>query len=185
MPEHKSFLSFGFRVFLYLVAGLLVSDILMYYVTDHRLGDSYYEAMVVLNVAKHTTLITTVAVNTIIHLLVLVLILATSLVLTHRVSGPMYRFEKVAEAVTEGDLTVNVKLRDKDYMKPQAEDFGLAISTMRRNIGDVAAASGSIREKLARLEDAQSSGEDPGDIVRGMRSDAAAIKEALSSFKTS
>lgn len=185
MSEGKSFFSFGFRVFLYLVAGLFVSDILMYYVTDHRLGDSYYEAMVVLNIARHTTLITTVAVNTIIHLLVLILVLAASLVLTHRISGPMYRFEKVAEAVTEGDLSVNVKLREKDYMKPQAEELGAAIAAMRGSIGDTVAASGSLREKLARLEDAPSSGEEPGDIVRGMRSDAAGIKESLSFFKTS
>lgn len=188
MPDRANFISFGFRVFLYLVGGLLVSDALMYYFTDHSMGDSYYDALVVLNIAKHTTLVTTVTVNAVIHVLVLILIFAAALLLSHRISGPMYRFEQVARSVSEGDLTVNVRLRDKDYMKAEAEDLSVAIQSMRKRMGDVDAASGAMRDRLLALERMVSSGgADPDavkELIEGMKSDAAEIKGTLSRFKT-
>lgn len=188
MPDRAHFISFGFRVFLYLVGGLLVSDALMYYFTDHSLGDSYYDALVVLNIAKHTTLVTTVTVNSVIHISVLVLIFAAALLLSHRISGPMYRFEQVARSVSEGDLTVNVRLREKDYMKEQAEELSAGIKSMRESIGEVDGASGAMRDRLSALERMVSSGgADPdgvNELVKGMKSDVAEIKGALSRFKT-
>jgi len=37
--------------------------------------------------------------------------------LTHRVAGASYRFEKVLEAVIDGDLTQRVKLRKTDHLQ--------------------------------------------------------------------
>lgn len=182
MPDRESFFGFGFRVFAYLAAGLMVTDVLLYYTTNHGIGESYYEAMVILNTAKHTTMITTLTVNAVVHLIILVVTLTAAIILTHRISGPMYRFEQFARTVGGGDLSVNIKLRDNDYMKQQANELNSAITAMRERMKTVAEYSAAMRDKLDSLD-----GKDPVEaekLLMSMKSELDEMKAALSHFKT-
>lgn len=41
----------------------------------------------------------------------------------HRIVGPLYRFRKVVQAITEGDELQLVKLRDGDFLQELRDDF--------------------------------------------------------------
>jgi methyl-accepting chemotaxis protein len=55
--------------------------------------------------------------------LYLVLMLLISLYVSHRFAGPIYRFEKSAQAVGGGDLTHRVSLRTGDELMELQEEF--------------------------------------------------------------
>lgn len=55
--------------------------------------------------------------------LYLVLMLLISLYVSHRFAGPIYRFEKSAQAVGSGDLTHRVSLRTGDELMELQEEF--------------------------------------------------------------
>lgn len=52
--------------------------------------------------------------------------------LTHKIAGPLYRFEKSMEAVGRGDLTHVVKIRKGDELK----DLEVAMNEMIKNLRD-------------------------------------------------
>ena len=43
-----------------------------------------------------------------------ILVFLGTLLFSHRIAGPMYRFEKTVEALTEGNFSIRIKLRKRD-----------------------------------------------------------------------
>lgn len=54
-----------------------------------------------------------------------------SLIISHKVAGPVYRLEKIARKVAQGDLTYNVRLRKNDELKNVASAFNAVIENMQ------------------------------------------------------
>jgi len=54
--------------------------------------------------------------------------------LTHKIAGPLYRFEKSMEAVGRGDLTHVVKTRKGDELKDLEEAFNEMIISLREKV---------------------------------------------------
>ncbi|MDH3216474.1 MAG: methyl-accepting chemotaxis protein [Candidatus Krumholzibacteria bacterium] len=67
------------------------------------------------------------------------LLVLHNIVVTHRIAGPLYRFRRYFEAVGEGDLSSPIRVRNSDYLKPDAK-----IATRMVE---------SLREKIARVEE--------------------------------
>jgi methyl-accepting chemotaxis protein len=63
--------------------------------------------------------------------IVLILLGAHSILVSHRVAGPLHRFRQVFQAIGEGNLTGVVRLRKNDYLKEDAE----LISRMMNSLG--------------------------------------------------
>ena len=64
-------------------------------------------------------------------ILYLVLMLLISLFVSHRFAGPIYRFEKSAQAVAKGDLTHRVSLRTGDELMELQEEFNAMIGGLQ------------------------------------------------------
>ena len=188
MTEKRAFFSFGFKVFVYLLAAFLVSNALLYYTTNYSLGGSYYETLVVLNVARHATIMYTVTVNALLHLTALGLVFMAALVMSHNISGPLYRLEKTARALEEGDLTVTTSLRNSDYIRPQAEELNNAVANMCEKLAAVESGAASLKQKTASIEAIASvSMRQGGEIltlIAEMQAETGKVKDALSFFKT-
>jgi len=62
---------------------------------------------------------------------VLILFIAiASIFVSHKVAGPVYRFEQSVRAIAEGDLTLRIKLRKGDEMMELADMFNHMTSTL-------------------------------------------------------
>lgn len=67
-----------------------------------------------------------------IHLIVFIFIVAiVSIFISHKLAGPIFRLEKVSEAVAQGDLTVKVNLRQGDELFETAEYINRMIDSLR------------------------------------------------------
>ena len=69
-----------------------------------------------------------------ISVLALAVVFALSLIFSHFIAGPIYRFEKTLEAIRDGDLTIVVRLRARDEFKEMADLFNQALGSLRLRI---------------------------------------------------
>jgi len=99
--------------------------------------------------------------------------------LTHRVAGPIYRFEKVLEAALEGNVAQKFKLREHDELKDLAKLLGGFLGKVDGAMKDIRDRQTSIHETLDKLDvDSDSRAE----LMSQLRRDTARIDEVLSGF---
>jgi hypothetical protein len=51
---------------------------------------------------------------------------------THRLVGPIYRFRKTIQALSNGEAVQPLKLRDDDFLKDMRDDFNRMLDTLQR-----------------------------------------------------
>ena len=54
--------------------------------------------------------------------------------LSHKIAGPLFRFEKELESIREGDLTKKIRLRNKDQMDGMAENLNKMIASLHGKV---------------------------------------------------
>ena len=83
---------------------------------------------------------------------VLVLLAIHSVLFSHRIAGPLYRYRTIFNAIREGDLTVSANTRKHDYMKKESESLNEMIASLRSRIKDLEEQGGQARGVLAELK---------------------------------
>ena len=73
--------------------------------------------------------------------------------LSHRIAGPFYRFEKTLKQVEEGDLTPHVQLRKDDQFVELEEALNRFIDSLNRRIGSLQTDIEDVKSLLARKDD--------------------------------
>jgi len=56
---------------------------------------------------------------------------------SHRIAGPLYRFEKILQQIGAGDLTANVKLRKKDQLVEFEKLINILVNTLDNRMGNI------------------------------------------------
>jgi len=145
---------------------------------------SDYEKALIMNILRRANvgLIPSVA--------VLLLIISTgALLISHRVAGPLYRMQKLAADVKEGDLTVRFKLRRDDELKEVAAAFDNMVRALEGAIFEASALAVEIRQAcLAGKEGLPAGRQAAGGALsepqrREMIEKLARLNELLSHFK--
>jgi methyl-accepting chemotaxis protein len=88
-------------------------------------------------------------------LLMFVLIGAHSVLVSHRIAGPLVGFRRVLKAVGEGDLSVRARIRRHDYLAKEAESIngmiaglGDQVTEIQEQFRKIRAAWGALRTSL-------------------------------------
>jgi general secretion pathway protein G len=66
---------------------------------------------------------------------VLVVAAAALIKTSHRIAGPLYRFRRVFESVTAGDLRASARVRSGDYLTLESDALEAMLASMRERIG--------------------------------------------------
>lgn len=85
----------------------------------------------------------------------------------HRVAGPVYRFEKMLEAMIQGDYSQRVAIRTKDELKDLEALLNRLSETLESGIASAALRRSSIVERLGMAKDSLSAS--PSDIENAKR----------------
>ena len=119
---------------LLVILSSITSGIVLYQRTNMDLGYRYGEAHSKLKKTGEILLPNVLLGN----IIAVVVIGAASVVLTllisHRVAGPLYRFEKNTEQIAQGDLTVITKLRHSDQIHGLAGSFTKMTTELREKL---------------------------------------------------
>ncbi|MBP5467916.1 MAG: methyl-accepting chemotaxis protein [Candidatus Riflebacteria bacterium] len=68
--------------------------------------------------------------------------------ITHTIAGPVYRMERVARGIGEGDLTNFIKLRQRDELKDLADSMNEMTLGLRNRVINLKENFGEVRESI-------------------------------------
>lgn len=77
-----------------------------------------------------------------------VLIFLAGIIISHKIAGPMYRFERSAEAIRDGDLSVSFKIRKNDEMKETASILEEMVDSLQTDFAKIKAADHMLDDKI-------------------------------------
>ena len=117
---------------------------------------------------------------------VMLIMSSASIFITHKIAGPVYRFRKVLAEISDGNLDISVKLRDKDDLKDLAEDFNLVISDLRGFVAtlrcDYETMSSCISELEDKIKSNQISNETGQALIKKMQMSRESIAQTLDKY---
>jgi len=99
--------------------------------------------------------------------------------ISHKLAGPMYRFEQSAKAVSQGDLSVRFGVRKGDEMKKAALSLEYMTETLRKDIERIKNLNNELKEKVNKLSSSSSNKE-----IEHIKEIVDYIDNLLSRYKT-
>jgi len=86
------------------------------------------------------------------NLLMLCIIIPYALAYSHKIAGPIYRFEQSLDFLLSGEMDFMIMLRKKDEFKYLANRMNALIDFMRRNVEEVRSSHRMIKERISKIE---------------------------------
>ena len=115
-----------------ILVGGLISLGLIYYSTQDSLTSTFVHSRLRVEPTGMAIFPAVLAVILGTTLVLGLLALGLTLLTSHRIAGPMYRFEKDIQRMAKGDLAHRVRIRRGD----QFQDMAHSLNTMARELGD-------------------------------------------------
>lgn len=118
--------------------------------------------------------------------LVAVILSTTSIFVTHKIAGPVYRFRKVLSEVSAGNLEISIKLRKRDDLKDLAEDLNNVINELRTFVltlqEDHATMAACIDEIEDKIRNNQITSETGNELIARLKSSKDKTANALMKY---
>ena len=115
--------------------------------------------------------------------------IAVLIYMSHRIAGPLYRFEKILTDIGRGDLTQRFKLRDKDQLSELSESITELTTTMDKRISDIKLRAhdltGLLQEIQTTVPSKPSDSKELENLLREVSENIQALEEVVNYFKTS
>ncbi|MCX5679003.1 MAG: methyl-accepting chemotaxis protein [Candidatus Omnitrophica bacterium] len=108
-----------------------------------------------------------------------VIIFIAGIFISHKIAGPMYRIEKSAESIRDGDLSVSFRVRKGDEMKEASTALEEMVDSLQADFVKIKTAGKALDERIGFIEP-QIKGED----ARRLKDIVKVIDEVLSKYKT-
>ncbi len=102
------------------------------------------------------------------------------MLLSHKIAGPLYRLERAAEAMGQGDLSQRIHLRDGDELQAFAKSMDLAVAELRRQLEEIRRQSEVIGKTLQELKRNSSV---PPKVLEELQRAYSQMDQALGRFK--
>lgn len=111
---------------------------------------------------------------------------AHSVLVSHRIAGPLYQLRRVLSAVADGDLTVRATLRKKDYLRKEEAVVNDLVQALNARLSVVDDQTAGIVGCLGRLESSLEAGSTDRVLadLRQVRAHTAALEAVLREFTT-
>ncbi|SHI53767.1 HAMP domain-containing protein [Malonomonas rubra DSM 5091] len=139
------------QVLLAVAISSVVAAIILYFYARQEVVDSFFTAHVKIRRVSDL-LLPVVFAGSVVSLVVGVVL---SLFLPQKIAGPIYRIEQSLEKIGDGDLTTNIKLRDKDRLKDLAENVNKATFSLRVQVHEAKAVCMELEKAYLDNDDAK------------------------------
>ena len=108
---------------LLVLAGVVLSTVLLLSFSQGTLTSTFKDSRLVVTKTSWAIFPAIMYTNLISLGLITLATIAVVLFISHKIAGPMFRFEKELKAIGQGDLTVRIILRKGDQFKDMAESL--------------------------------------------------------------
>lgn len=157
--------------------GVVISGLLIYFFSGETLTTRYENSQLVIDRTGNVILRDLLNASAINLLVVVAVGVFISLYISHRLAGPLYRFERSMEAMRDGDLAFQVKLRDKDELIDLVPIFNQTLQRWDENFR-------AMKQKADALGTWFEEQEQREDLEQGQRL-ASELRALLHQFRTS
>jgi len=119
---------------LIVLAGSIISTAFLFFFAQGTLTSSFeHSRLVIRNTA--TAIMPAVILTNVITLIVITFAtIVVVLFISHKIAGPMFRFEKDLKDIGQGDLTKKVRLRKKDQFTNLGDSLNIMTATLHEKV---------------------------------------------------
>ena len=135
---------------LIVLAGVIISTLLLFLFSQGTLTSSFHQSRVTIKSTALAILPAAIYTNLITLGLITLATIVVTLFISHRIAGPMFRFEKELKAIGEGDLTKDIRLRKEDQITEMAASLNKAVASLHEKVLDIKKGVEQIIESASR-----------------------------------
>lgn len=146
---------------LLVLAGIIISTGLLLILSQGTLTSTFQNSRLVIQNTALAILPAALLTNLITLALIILATIFVVLFISHKIAGPLYRFEKELKRISEGDLSQEIRLRKKDQITDIAKGLNLMTSSFREKLIH-------IRADLEKLRDEAVKNNAPQEIIKGL-----------------
>ncbi|MFH1289053.1 MAG: methyl-accepting chemotaxis protein [bacterium] len=120
-----------------IVSGSVILGWVVYEMANQTLSRSFYESHIQIKSTWEIIFPAVVAATLLSIFTTGAICVIVVLVFSHRIAGPLYRFEKNLEEIARGNFTINTRLRKTDEFELLADKLNLLTQELNRRIKDI------------------------------------------------
>jgi methyl-accepting chemotaxis protein len=145
-----------------LLAGIIISTLLLVLLSRGTLTSSFENSQLTIKNTAAAILPSILLCNLLTLGLITIVTIVLTLLVSHKLAGPMFRFQKEIEKMGAGNLTQKIQLRDKD----QIESLAISLDSMR---GALKEKIQTIRSDVTMILNTASSHDAPPEVVEQLK----------------
>ena len=134
---------------LLILLGVVISTGLLFLFSQDTLTSSFDKSKLVIEKTAFAILPAAIYTNLITLGLITLATIAVTLFVSHKLAGPMFRFEADLKVIGDGDLTKIVRLRKKDQMMSIVESLNQMTASLREKLITVHSSVEQMTEKAS------------------------------------
>jgi len=115
----------------------LISTGMILYFSSGSLTSMFSQSRLMVTDTALYLLPTVVYANLVTIVIIAVATMLVMLFISHKIAGPLFRFEKDVKAIADGDLTLTIWLRKKDQLRELAQDINQMTSCLNRKVREI------------------------------------------------
>ena len=167
--------------------GCVIFGVILYMFTNRTVTTSFDNSRLVIKSTADYLLPGLLFGGLIVGLVIAIAASIMVVLLTHRMAGPIYRFEKYAQKIGSGELSADLKIRKKDQFQNLVEVFNKMTHNLSMGLLEVIGVSEKLDDLIEKLSDSANKEillkEDINNIVSELKKDKQDLKKALNYFK--
>lgn len=156
-------LRFQLKYCLVMLASLAATSLLIYLYFKEGLGESYSQTLITLSEVEDSLPVVLMMTFLAQSLVILFLSIVINLFVSHKIAGPIYRFEHTLRCIDEGDLQHVARIRETDQIKSMVSALNRLIASLRKNYRSLQ----GVEQELNQVILQQENGESPN--LQGLR----------------
>ncbi len=125
---------FILRFCVIIILGAIISTVLLLLFSKGTLTSTFNQSRLVIENTAQAIFPAVFLTNLITLILISLATIAVLLFLSHKLAGPLFRFEKEIKEIAKGDLVKQVRLRKDDQIKEMAESLNFMTTSLRRKL---------------------------------------------------
>ncbi|MGA8180171.1 MAG: methyl-accepting chemotaxis protein [Desulfobacterales bacterium] len=142
-----------------LIVGIIISTGLVLLFSENTLTSSFEQSRLVIKNTASAILPSVFLSHLIAFVLISLLAIVVTLLVSHKLAGPLFRFEKELKEMGSGDLSKEVKIREKDQFKAVANSLNQMRVNLQKKVVD-------IKKEVEQIVASTSDQEIPPDLVK-------------------
>jgi len=142
-----------------LFVGIIVSTGLLFFLSKGTLTSSFEQSRLVIKNTAFAILPSVFLSNLITLALITLAGIVVTLLVSHKLAGPLFRFQKELNQIASGNLTQAIKLREKDQIAAMAESLEQMRVSLQKKVF-------AIKEDVEKIMETASGQDVPPELVK-------------------